>query len=76
MSERSDESLLLRITLGIVAVFVVLYSLLISQRPLLGLLVVHLLFGAYLLWRFFHLSSRFVRAVERIADSMEAGESR
>lgn len=54
-----------------VAILVFLYSFLVLAQPLLGLAVVGLLVGLYLVWRFFHLASRFVRAVERIADSME-----
>ena len=55
----------------VLAVLVVLYSLLISQRVLLGVSLVVWIFGAYLAWRFFLLAGRFVRAAERIADSME-----
>ncbi|MFC4448315.1 hypothetical protein [Halorussus aquaticus] len=71
-SERAHEpSTAIRIALGVVALLVVLYSLLIATRPLLGVTFVVWLFGAYLLWRFFHLAARFVGAVERIADAME-----
>ena len=71
MSERNDGLLLLRIALAVFAVFVILYSLLIATRPLLGVVVALLLFGAYLAWRFFRLAIRFVVAFERIADAME-----
>lgn len=75
MSEKSDELLLLRIALGLLGVLVVLYSLVVATRPLLGVVVALLLFGVYLAWRFFHLAVRFVTAFERIADAMEADET-
>ncbi|MFC7079861.1 hypothetical protein [Halorussus caseinilyticus] len=65
----------LRVALGVLALVVVLYSVVVATRPLLGVAIVVWLFGAYLLWRFFRLAARFVRAVERIADAMEARES-
>jgi uncharacterized membrane protein len=65
---------MVRIALAIFAVLVMLYSLLIATRPLLGVFTVVGLFGTYLLWRFFHLATRFVAAVERIATSLEARE--
>lgn len=61
----------LRIALGVFALLVLLYSVLITTRPLFGVAIVVWLGGLYLLWKFFLLSSRFVRAVERIADAME-----
>lgn len=61
----------LRVALVVVALLVLLYSVLIATRPLLGVSIVVLLFGAYLLWQFFYLATRFVRAVERIADAKE-----
>jgi hypothetical protein len=79
MSEKNDAALrkvgsLLKVVLAVVAVIVMAYSLLIATRPLLGVFTVAALFGAYLLWRFVYLASRLVRAVERIADSLEARE--
>lgn len=68
-AERNPANL--RIALGVFALLVVLYSLLIASRPLLGVQLVMLLFVIYLAWRFFHLATRFVAAVERIADAME-----
>lgn len=66
-----EPSIALRVALVVVAVLVVLYSLVIMTRPLLGVSFVVLLFGVYLLWRFLHLAARFVRAVEQIADTLE-----
>jgi len=51
-----------------------LYSVLVATRPLFGVLLVILVFGAYLAWRWFLLGVRFVAAVERIADAMEADD--
>ncbi|WP_246045699.1 hypothetical protein [Halorussus ruber] len=62
----------LKIALGAIALVVVLYSIVVATRPLLGVTFVVWLFGLYLLWRFFHLAARFVRAIERIADAMES----
>ncbi|WP_137287304.1 hypothetical protein [Halorussus salinisoli] len=71
-SKRAREpSVVLRAALGVLAVLAFLYSLVIANRPLLGVTFVVWLFGAYLLWRFFYLAARFVRAVERIADAMD-----
>jgi len=56
---------------AVLAGLVVLYSVLILAQPLLGLSVVFWLVAVYLLWRFLELATRFVRAVERIADAME-----
>ena len=61
----------LRTAVGVLALLVLLYSVLIATRPLLGVAVVVWLVGLYLVWKFFLLASRFVRAVERIADAME-----
>ena len=61
--------------LALLSVLVMLYSLLIATRPLLGVMVVVLLFLAYLLWRSLHLAVRFVAAFERIADAMEGPAS-
>lgn len=61
----------LRITLGFVALVVLLYSVVIATRPLLGVSFVVVLFGVSHLWRFLALASRLVSAVERIADAME-----
>ena len=67
--ERSTATL--RIALIVLAVVILLYSVLIATRPLLGVQLVILLFFAYLIWRFYYLASRFVGAFERIADAME-----
>lgn len=71
MSSEDYRHRRLHFVLGIVAVFVLLYSLLITARPLLGVEVILWLLGVYLLWRFLLLTTRFVRAVERIADALE-----
>ena len=68
-TERTSTTL--RIALIVLAVVILLYSVLIATRPLLGVQLVVLLFFAYLMWQFYHLASRFVGAVERIADAME-----
>ncbi|UPV74440.1 hypothetical protein M0R89_18150 [Halorussus limi] len=70
-SVRVHEPSRVRGALGVLAVLVLLYSVLIATRPLLGVTLVVLLFGAYLAWRTFHLAVQFVAAVERIADAME-----
>ncbi|WP_243700418.1 hypothetical protein [Halorussus pelagicus] len=71
-SERTRKpSPVVRGTLALLSVLVMLYSLLIATRPLLGVLVVALLFVTYLLWRSLNLAVRFVAAFERIADAME-----
>ena len=67
-----DPSSALRVALGVVAILVLLYSVLILAEPLLGAMVVVWLVGFYFLWRFVHLAGRLVEAVERIADAMEA----
>jgi len=67
-----EPSNTLKIALGAIALLVVLYSIVIATRPVLGVTFAVWLFGLYLLWRFFHLASRFVRAIERIADAMES----
>lgn len=66
-----EPSTALRACLAVVAFLVLAYSVLVATRPLLGVFVVILLYGAYLLWRSFHLAVRFVRATERVADAVE-----
>lgn len=70
--EANQPSRAVQYGLVAVAIFVLLYSTVILTRPFFGVTVIVWMVGLYLLWRFFHLASRFVRAVERIADSMEA----
>ncbi|WP_132060707.1 glycerol ABC transporter substrate-binding protein [Halorussus amylolyticus] len=74
MAESESPRTALHVALGVLAVVVVLYSVLIAGRPLLGVSVVLGIFGAYLAWRLFGLAVRFVAAFERIADAMEARE--
>ena len=64
-AETRDEQVL--VTIGVLSLALILYSVLILQRLLAGVGVVILLVVLYLLWR-------FVRAVERIADAVEDGE--
>ncbi|USZ68168.1 glycerol ABC transporter substrate-binding protein [Halorussus salilacus] len=71
MSDRNDERRGLRILQALVGLLILLYSVVIASRPLLGIAVVLLLFGAYLAWQFLELAGRFVVAVERIADALE-----
>jgi len=74
-SERSQgpktPSTTLQIALGVIALIVLAYSVLIATRPLLGLSVVSWLVGLYLLWWLLTLAARFVSAFERIADALE-----
>ncbi|WP_135806296.1 glycerol ABC transporter substrate-binding protein [Halorussus marinus] len=72
MSDTDRDGRALELALAVVGLVAVLYSLLIAARPLAGVTVVAWLFGAYLAWRSFGLAVRFVVAVERIADAMEA----
>lgn len=74
-SSARTASTTLRIAGGVLALVVLLYSVVVGARPLLGVAVVVWLFGLYLLWRFLLLASRFVRAVERIADEMARSEN-
>lgn len=73
-SRTSEPSTATQVALGVVAALVLLYSVLVATRPLFGVLLVILVFGAYLAWRWFLLGVRFVAAVERIADAMEADD--
>lgn len=73
MSDETDSPTL-RIALLVLAVLILLYSIVVATRPLLGVTLVTLLFVAYLAWRFLHLAARFVATVERIADATEARE--
>lgn len=68
------RSTALRTFLVFLAAVVLGYSLLIATQPLLGVLLVLLLYFAYLTWQFLGLARRFVGALERIADSMQGGE--
>lgn len=66
-SRRDGEIL---VVLGVLALLIVAYSLLIAQQILLGVVAIGWLFGLYLVWR-------LIRALERIADALEAqAESR
>lgn len=58
-----------QIGLGVVAAVILLYSVLVVQRLLLGVIVAVVLVAGYLIVR---LSLRLVRALERIADALEA----
>jgi len=71
MSDRYQSRTALHVALVVLALVVLLYSLLVAARPLVGLSVVAWLFAAYLAWRLFGLAVRFVAAFERIADAME-----
>ncbi|UPW00472.1 hypothetical protein M0R88_18465 [Halorussus gelatinilyticus] len=73
-SRGREPSTGLRVALGVLGVLVLLYSVLIATQPLLGVMLVVLLFGAYLAWRWFLLGVQFVAAVERIADAMDADD--
>lgn len=59
-----EQKEFVRLALGGLAVFVLLYSLLVVSRFLFGVSLVAWLFVVYLFWR-------FVRAVERIASALE-----
>jgi hypothetical protein len=59
----------LRTALGIGALLVVLYSLIVLQQVLVGVAVALLLFVLYLLWR-------LVRELTRIADAVETDDER
>jgi hypothetical protein len=63
MSSESEESYVIWAII-IVAVLTLLYSILLAGRVLSWFSIAFPLLGLYLFWR-------FVRAVERIADSME-----
>lgn len=60
-----ERNQFVRLALGVLAVLVLLYSLLIARRFLFGVSLVAWLFVVYLFWR-------FVRAVERIASALES----
>ena len=62
---RIEQNQFVRLAFGVLAVLVLLYSLLIARRLLFGVSLVAWLFVVYLFWR-------FVRAVERIASSLES----
>ena len=66
LAETRDEQVL--VAIGVLSLGLILYSVLIPQRLLASVAVVILLVVLYLLWR-------FVRAVERIADAVEDGET-
>ncbi len=53
------------------AVLVILYSIFVMTQPLLGVTFATWLLGLYLLYRFLQFATRFVSAVERIADALE-----
>lgn len=59
--------------LGILSLLVLGYSLLVIQSPLVGLVVVALLWGVYLVWQVARTLGRFVDALERIARALEEG---
>ncbi len=65
MSSEPPSARGLQIGLAVLAAFVLAYSVLVATEPLLGIVVVFLITGAYLAWRFVH-------AFERIADALEA----
>jgi uncharacterized membrane protein len=73
-SGASEPSTATRVALGVIAALVLLYSVLVATRPLLGVLLVILVFGAYLAWRSFLLAERLVAAIERLADATEADD--
>jgi len=61
----------IQVGLVALAVLVILYSVFVITQPLLGLTFATWLLGLYLLYRFLLLATRFVSAVERIADALE-----
>ena len=76
MSSSPPESRLVRVVLAVVAVFVLGYSVLVVTEPLLGVVIVLVLFALVLAWRFVYAFERIAGALETIADDQADGADR
>lgn len=74
MSPEPPDTRWLRVALAVLAVLVLAYSVLIVTEPLLGVVVVLVIAGAYLAWRFVYAFERIADALETVADERAGDE--